>query len=117
MLYLKEAGFKHLGHVHCGNIFIVNGECRVGGHENTLLGYRTSIYNDMESTSHFNSMDVVMFGKCNSVGNVATPYPKYDCDIFSRCYCSFLLFYLFICLFVCLKQVCAQCNAKCSQCS
>lgn len=62
MIFLKKAGFPHLGHLHSGNIFVVGDECRVGGHENTLLGYRTSLYREIVKSGLLCSMDIIMFG-------------------------------------------------------
>ena len=49
-----------LGHVQSGNIFVQDGVCRVGGYENTLLGYRSRFYRMCKD--HLEHMDVIMFG-------------------------------------------------------
>ena len=54
-------GFPVLGHVQSGNIFVQDGVCRVGGYENTLLGYRSRFYRMCED--HLEHMDVIMFGE------------------------------------------------------
>ena len=37
--------------------------CRLGGYENTLLGYRTLYYKKIFEGGHLNKIDVIMFGK------------------------------------------------------
>ena len=39
--------------------------CRLGGYENTLLGYRSSVYRVIEENNCLESIDVVMFGGCS----------------------------------------------------
>ena len=48
-----------IGHIHAGNVF-VDGECfRLGGYENTLLGYKMKqLFHDCEEC-----VDLIMFGK------------------------------------------------------
>ena len=51
-----------LGHVQSGNIFVSqDGVCRLGGYENTLLGYRSRFYRMCKD--HLEHMDVIMFGE------------------------------------------------------
>ncbi len=51
-----------LGFVHTGNIFITeDGNCRLGGFENVLLGYRTRRYKLFEN--YKSQLDVFMFGE------------------------------------------------------
>ena len=49
-----------LGHIQTGNIFVEDDVCRLGGYENTLVGYRTRLFrlckDDLE---HF---DIILFG-------------------------------------------------------
>lgn len=64
MAYLYKQGFPLLGHVHTGNIFIVSEDCcKLGGYENTLLGYRTRIYRECVKGGYLNSIDIIMFGE------------------------------------------------------
>ncbi len=54
-----------LGFVHTGNIFVQGKTCKLGGFENTLLGFqprRWSLFADYKS-----NLDVLMFGKCSCV--------------------------------------------------
>lgn len=71
MLFLKKIGFPHLGNIHLGNVFLVKGDgeetdgvCKISGHENALLGFRTSIFQQFnEYPQYIDRMDVIMFGK------------------------------------------------------
>ena len=63
--FFTEEGFPPLVHVHSGNIYIdESGNIRVGGYENTLLGYRTKLYTTFyNSEVNWDLIDVFMFGK------------------------------------------------------
>ena len=78
MLFLKKIGFGYLGNIHLGNIYLIksaNAEedvsanaakdvCQISGHENTLFGYRTGIFEEVVRKPEFlKYMDVIMFGK------------------------------------------------------
>ena len=68
MSFLYDVGFPLLGHIHTGNVFMEVDEegkevCRLGGYENTLLGYRTPFYKKILEGGHLNKIDVIMFGK------------------------------------------------------
>ena len=52
-----------LGHVQTGNIFVDDNTCRLGGYENTLLGYRSQLYHKIEKAGCLESIDVLMFGE------------------------------------------------------
>ena len=67
MVFLYNQGFPVLGHVHSGNIFVQDGVCRLGGCENTLLGYRNRFYRMCKH--HLEHMDVIMFGKVHLLRN------------------------------------------------
>lgn len=54
--------FPPLSHVHTGNIFIVDGVCRVGGHENTMLCYRSRLLKECAQNECLDFIDVIMFG-------------------------------------------------------
>ena len=68
MRFLYDVGFPLLGQIHTGNIIMEVDEegkevCRLGGYENTLLGYRTYYYKKIFEEGHLNKIDVIMFGK------------------------------------------------------
>ena len=72
MAFLRDVGFQALGHVHSGNIFIsvdtatgsTEGEvCVLGGHELTLLGYRTTLYREIVGKGLLKYIDIIMFGE------------------------------------------------------
>ena len=67
MKFLYKAGFQALGHVHSGNIFVTEdseGEwCHVGGYEQTLLGYKTKLYRDIQKKGLLKDIDIIMFGR------------------------------------------------------
>lgn len=58
-----EVSLRILGHVHTGNIYIEGDNCRLGGYENALLGYRTRLYRAVLGHEALPSIDVIMFGK------------------------------------------------------
>ena len=61
MQFLYDVGFSMLGHVQSGNIYVVDGVCKLGGYENTLLGYKTRLYRlCKDHTAH---LDVILFGE------------------------------------------------------
>lgn len=43
LLYLQEKGFPPCGHVHSGNIFIINGTSKLTGFENCLFGWKSRV--------------------------------------------------------------------------
>ena len=62
--FLHKQGFPCLGHVHTGNIYVVSPDhCKLGGYDNTLLGYRTRLYRMCEQHGYAKAIDVVMFGE------------------------------------------------------
>ena len=74
MAYLHDTGFQALGHVHSGNIFIsvdTTGSteeevCMLGGHEQTLLGYRAMLYREIVKKGLLKYIDTIMFGEIYS---------------------------------------------------
>lgn len=71
MIYLykqhsfNEIDLRPLAHVHTGNVYIDDeGNCRVGGYENKLLGYRTRIHTTVVEHKCYADIDVIMFGGC-----------------------------------------------------
>lgn len=64
MHYLYRQGFVMLGHVHTGNIFVfTDTHCKLGGYENTLLGYRTRSHKKCFQEGCLEHIDKIMFGK------------------------------------------------------
>lgn len=68
MIYLYKYSFHDvslnpLGHVHTGNIYVADDNCRLGGYENTLLGYRTRLFRAVLAYGTLLSIDVIMFGE------------------------------------------------------
>ena len=72
MAYLHDIGFQALGHVHSGNIFIsvdttTDGTeeevYMLGGHELSLLGYRTILYREIVKKDLLKYIDIIMFGE------------------------------------------------------
>ncbi len=61
MLY--SHGFPKISHIHPGNIFVDGDICRVGGYENTLLGYRTRLHRKIEEENSLDDIDIIMFGE------------------------------------------------------
>ena len=63
---LYKLGFPPLGHIHTGNIMVYSDDhCKLGGYENTLLGYRTRLYRLCSTEGYLENIDIVMFGKIN----------------------------------------------------
>lgn len=62
-----DVKFKPLLHIHTGNVYVVGEEgkeeCRVGGYENTLLGYRTRLFKSILQSQLLPYGDVIMFGE------------------------------------------------------
>ena len=61
---LYGLGFRQIGQIHSGNVFIVGDRYLLGGFENALLGYRTSCYSRLQREELLDKMDAIMFGKC-----------------------------------------------------
>ena len=59
----QEVGFSPLCHVHTGNIFVDGDICRLGGYDNTLLGYRPLLYRSIAEKNLLRNIDVIMFGE------------------------------------------------------
>lgn len=43
LLYLRGKGLPACGHVHSGNVFIINGTCKLSGFENSLFGWKSRL--------------------------------------------------------------------------
>ena len=61
MMFLYSKNFPTLGHIQSGNIFVVDDVCRLGGYENTLLGYKTRLFRI--SKDHLEHLDTILFGE------------------------------------------------------
>jgi len=62
-----------LGIVHSGNIFMDGDQCKLGGVENVLLGYKPRVYKLLEE--HVANIDIIMFGKFTTqrLNNIRIP--------------------------------------------
>lgn len=61
--YLYKQGFSPVGHIHSGNVMVLGDDhCKLGGYENTLLGYRTRLYQHCYREGLLKSIDIIMFG-------------------------------------------------------
>ncbi len=61
---LYDIGFTSIGQIHSGNVFISNNKDYIlGGFDNSLLGYRTSIYAVVSQKGLLDNIDIIMFGK------------------------------------------------------
>ena len=102
MLYLYQQKFDGQtfeGHPLCplmqvqaGNIFIVDdGQCVLGGYENTLLGYRTALYATLAHNRLLEYSDVIMFGEillyCTSYSQAFPFYTYLGLPLASSQYC------------------------------
>ena len=70
-MFLYRLGFPYhqLGHVQTGNVFVgSDNSCRLGGYDNTLLGYKTRLFRLCRQ--HEDHIDVVMFGNYVLVHNI-----------------------------------------------
>ena len=70
-MFLCELGLPPIDHVQSGNAFVVDEVCKLGGYENTLLGYKTRIYRLCKD--HLPHLDVILFGElCTYIITVLT---------------------------------------------
>ena len=78
-----EVRFSPLCHVHTGNIFVDGDICRLGGYDNTLLGYRTSLYRTIAEKNLLQNIDVIMFGECivSHVTSLTMCFLSRSCDL------------------------------------
>ncbi len=79
-------GFTPLGHVQTGNIFV---EGRLGGYENTLMGYRSKLYRKIVQNNEYSSIDVIMFGEwvwCVLSCDLMVLLPPRSCDLRDECW-------------------------------
>ena len=61
MKFLYGKHFPMLGHIHSGNVFVLEDTCYLGGYENTLLGYKARLYSRCKE--HLDKLDVILFGE------------------------------------------------------
>lgn len=64
LLYLQEKGFPPCGHVHSGNIFIINGTSKLTGFENCLFGWKSRVDPIIKKLCKVKKadVDVIQFG-------------------------------------------------------
>ena len=62
-LYLYECGLSPCGHIQSGNIFMTKRGCRLGGYENTLLGYKSRHHQFCQDLQHTEKIDILMIGE------------------------------------------------------
>jgi hypothetical protein len=86
-MFLGDLGLPPIDHVQSGNVFIVDDVCRLGGYENTLLGYKTRIYRLCKD--HLEHLDVILFGKLslfckkiNSLDPTKVLWSTWSCIVF-----------------------------------
>jgi len=61
---LLSYGMPYVGQIHGGNVFMLDRNRFVlGGYENTLLGYRSSCFQEIKAAQLLDKIDVVMFGE------------------------------------------------------
>ena len=60
ILFLYDLGFPPVGHIQTGNIFKTPDGYKLGGYENTLLGYK-SRYHHL-CLAYGNDVDIIMLG-------------------------------------------------------
>jgi len=64
LLYLREKGLPACGHLHSGNIFIINGNAKLSGFENSLFGWKSRLYPTIKRLlkDKQDDMEVIQFG-------------------------------------------------------
>ena len=77
----------YLGHLHTGNIFVLSPkQCKLGGYENMLLGYRTKLYRKCQEEDYLQYMDIIMFGEY--IINVCVCWNKEVVTEYVSCSCK-----------------------------
>lgn len=61
-LFLYGVGFRPLGHIRTGNVFVDGEMCRLGGYENRLLGYKTRFHDECDTMVGCHDIDSIMLG-------------------------------------------------------
>ena len=59
----EGTSLKPLGQIQSGNIFVNGDQCKLGGYDNTLLGYRSTQYAKISQSGYLDYIDIVMFGE------------------------------------------------------
>ena len=54
-----------MGHIQTGNIFVEGEICRLGGYENTLLGYKTRSFKICKP--YLDTIDLILFGEWSNL--------------------------------------------------
>ncbi|XP_046855898.1 slowpoke-binding protein-like [Xenia sp. Carnegie-2017] len=64
MLFLHSKGIPTNGHVHCGNIFVKKGVCRISGYEQAILGFKSRLQPRLSKLLKKNkyAIDTLCFG-------------------------------------------------------
>ena len=60
--FLYDHGFPAVGHIQTGNIFKTPDGYKLGGYENTLLGYKSRCHHLCQQ--YGKDMDIILLGKC-----------------------------------------------------
>jgi len=60
---LYGLGITSIGQIHSGNVFLIKDRYVLGGYENSLLGYRTHRYLELNQKGLLDKIDIIMFGK------------------------------------------------------
>ncbi len=61
VVFLYDWGFDQVGQIHTGNVFLDGDICRLGGYENTVLGYEP--HSAALFADYWYCRDTLMFGK------------------------------------------------------
>lgn len=64
LVYLRDKGFPTCGHVHSGNVFIINGTAKLSGFENSMFGWKSRLYPTIKKLikNRDDDIEVVQFG-------------------------------------------------------
>lgn len=64
LMFLYKQGLPSMGHLHSGNVFVTSDNCcKLGGYDNSLLGYRTRLYKKCDQEGYLKTIDVILFGR------------------------------------------------------
>ena len=68
LMFLYKQGLPSMGHLHSGNVFVTSDNCcKLGGYDNSLLGYRTRLYKKCDQEGYLKTIDVILFGKRKAI--------------------------------------------------
>ncbi|RMX58121.1 hypothetical protein pdam_00000015 [Pocillopora damicornis] len=64
LVYLRDKGFPTCGHVHSGNVFIINGTAKLSGFENSMFGWKSRLYPTIKKLikNRDDDIEVIQFG-------------------------------------------------------